>query len=26
VTSGHDVDGVARYLEALFLDGGRPNV
>ena len=26
VTSGHDADGVARYLEALFLDGGRPNV
>jgi HAD superfamily hydrolase (TIGR01484 family) len=26
LTSGHDVDGVARYLEALFLDGGRPNV
>jgi Cof subfamily protein (haloacid dehalogenase superfamily) len=26
VTSGHDVDGVARYLEALFLDGGRPGV
>jgi Cof subfamily protein (haloacid dehalogenase superfamily) len=26
MTSGHDADGVARYLEALFLDGGRPNV
>ncbi|HEY0402730.1 MAG TPA: HAD family hydrolase [Blastococcus sp.] len=26
VTGGHDADGVARYLEALFLDGGRPNV
>jgi HAD superfamily hydrolase (TIGR01484 family) len=26
LTSGHDADGVARYLEALLLDGGRPNV
>jgi Cof subfamily protein (haloacid dehalogenase superfamily) len=26
LTSGHDVDGVARYLEAVVLDGGRPRV
>jgi Cof subfamily protein (haloacid dehalogenase superfamily) len=26
LTSGHDVDGVARYLEAVVLDGGRPGV
>jgi Cof subfamily protein (haloacid dehalogenase superfamily) len=26
VTSGHDVDGVARYLEALVLNGGRASV
>jgi Cof subfamily protein (haloacid dehalogenase superfamily) len=26
VTSGHDADGVARYLEALSLDGGPTNV
>ena len=26
LTSGHDVDGVARYLEAVVLDGGRPHV
>jgi hypothetical protein len=26
LTSGHDVDGVARYLEALLLDGGRSGV
>jgi Cof subfamily protein (haloacid dehalogenase superfamily) len=26
LTSGHDADGVARYLEALVLDGGRPHV
>ena len=26
VTSGHDVDGVARYLEAVVLDGERPRV
>jgi hypothetical protein len=26
VTSGHDADGVARYLEALSLNGGPTNV
>jgi Cof subfamily protein (haloacid dehalogenase superfamily) len=26
LTSGHDVDGVARYLEAVVLDGGGPHV
>ena len=26
VTSGHDADGVARYLEAVLLDGGRSGV
>jgi hypothetical protein len=26
VTSGHEADGVARYLEALVLNGGRPGV
>jgi hydroxymethylpyrimidine pyrophosphatase-like HAD family hydrolase len=26
LTSGHDVDGVARYLEAILFDGRRPDV
>jgi hydroxymethylpyrimidine pyrophosphatase-like HAD family hydrolase len=26
LTSGHDADGVARYLEAILFDGRRPDV